>query len=58
MTSASTFKVRVLSYNILADCYSKYFMFKYVKHGYLNFWYRSYRIMHEIRESNADIICL
>jgi mRNA deadenylase 3'-5' endonuclease subunit Ccr4 len=29
-----------------------------VKHGYLNFRYRSYRIMHEIREANSDIICL
>lgn len=50
--------IKVLTYNILADCYSKYFMFKYVNHGYLNFKYRSHRILHEIRESNSDIICL
>ena len=50
--------MKVLSYNILADCYSKYFMFKYVRHGHLNFHYRSQRIIHEITESNSDIICL
>lgn len=47
-----------MSYNILADCYSQYFMFKYVKHGYLNFRYRSVRILQEIKESNSDILCL
>ncbi|TNV78978.1 hypothetical protein FGO68_gene13172 [Halteria grandinella] len=52
------FKVKVLSYNILADCYSRYFMFKYVRHGNLNFNYRSLRILQEIKDSNSDIICL
>lgn len=33
-------------------------MFKYVRHGYLSFKFRSVRILHEIRESNSDIICL
>lgn len=41
-------KLKILSYNLLADCYSKYFMFKYVRHGYLAFKYRSARILHEI----------
>lgn len=54
----NSFQLKVLSYNILADCYSKYFMFKYVRHVYLNFKYRSVRIMQEIKSSEADIICL
>ena len=33
-------------------------MFKYVRHGYLNFKYRSVRILQEIKSSEADIICL
>ena len=52
------FKFKVLSYNILADCYSKYFMFKYVRHGYLSFQYRSHKILEELKHSNSDIICL
>ena len=33
-------------------------MFKYVKHGYLNFKYRSHKILEELKYSNSDIICL
>lgn len=33
-------------------------MFKYVRHVYLNFRYRSVRILQEIKSSEADIICL
>eukprot|EP00347_Sterkiella_histriomuscorum_P013489 403364523 len=50
--------MKVLSYNILADCYSHYFMFKYVDHAYLKFGFRSYRILEEIKSSDSDIICL
>ena len=50
--------LKVLSYNILADCYTKYFMFKYSKHGILRFKYRSHRILEEIKHSDSDIICL
>ncbi|CDW80670.1 potential mrna deadenylase and ccr4-not complex subunit ccr4p [Stylonychia lemnae] len=50
--------IKVLSYNVLADCYSHYFMFKYVDHSILKFKYRSFRILEEIKQSNSDIICL
>ena len=58
VTDPNKLFLKVLSYNILADCYSKYFMFKYVNHGYLHFPFRARRILNEIKEANCDIICL
>ena len=59
----SSYPLNVLSYNILADCYTtdiyKDRMYQNKDRAVLqDFTYRSTRILKEINESDADIICL
>ena len=54
----NSLKIKVMSYNILADAYCNNYMFPYARRGTLNFKFRSTRIIEEIRSSNSDIICL
>ena len=47
-----------MSYNILAEGYDEPDWFKYADPRVLDFKYRSQKIITEIGESKADIICL
>ncbi len=49
---------RVLSYNVLADCYTRPAYFPYVKPANLPFAARCVRVVEELKKTNADIICL
>ena len=47
-----------MSYNVLAHGFDKHSKFPYASEDHLNFWYRAPRIVHEIDNSDADVVCL
>lgn len=49
---------RVVSYNVLADCYTKDIYFPYTSPNHLKFSTRGNRVVKELTNSLADIICL
>ena len=49
---------RVVSYNVLADCYTKDIYFPYADPGHLKFTTRANRVIKELTNSLPDIICL
>eukprot|EP01016_Furgasonia_blochmanni_P039420 TRINITY_DN4893_c0_g1_i1.p2 TRINITY_DN4893_c0_g1~~TRINITY_DN4893_c0_g1_i1.p2 ORF type:complete len:155 (-),score=31.41 TRINITY_DN4893_c0_g1_i1:60-524(-) len=51
-------KIKVASYNILAGSYATSNMFPYCAKTFLDIKYRSKRILEELKDMNADIICL
>lgn len=50
--------VRVVQYNVLADCYASTKMFPYARADVLSWGYRSFNILNELTSYDADIICL
>jgi len=52
------YKVNIMSYNLLACGLDRHNKFPYASEDVLNFWYRAPRIINEIQNSNADIVCL
>ncbi|ETN36919.1 uncharacterized protein HMPREF1541_07906 [Cyphellophora europaea CBS 101466] len=54
----STDSVKALSYNILCERYATPTMYGYVPERVLSWAYRKTLILDEIREQNADIVCL
>jgi mRNA deadenylase 3'-5' endonuclease subunit Ccr4 len=63
-TSTSIFSsIRIVSYNILADCYVRvpgqpWNAFEYVQDEYINWNNRQPKIIQNLLYSNADVICL
>ena len=56
--SRTVIPLRVMSYNILAQPYATQRAFPYAFPEILDFNYRSPRIMQDLRQINADIVCL
>ncbi len=56
--SAAGTTIRVLSYNMLADCYTRPQYFPYVSPGNLAFFNRAKKVVAELKSTMADIICL
>jgi mRNA deadenylase 3'-5' endonuclease subunit Ccr4 len=50
--------IKVMQYNILADCYTKSDSFPYCPDKYLEWSYRFEKIMKTIVDSDADVVCL
>ncbi|EAS05777.2 endonuclease/exonuclease/phosphatase family protein (macronuclear) [Tetrahymena thermophila SB210] len=51
-------QISITSYNILADLYTDPWYFPYCPKQYLNFDYRKWKIVEEIKLINSDIVCL
>ncbi|KAL4502033.1 hypothetical protein ABPG73_020170 [Tetrahymena malaccensis] len=51
-------QIQITSYNILADQYTDPWYFPYCPKQYLNFDYRKWKIVEEIKLINSDIVCL
>jgi len=51
-------QLKILSYNILADCYTDKEHGHHLNQDYLNFKDRHEQIKRELIEADADILCL
>ena len=57
-TASIDTRVRVLCYNILAECYSPPVWFPHCPAHYLKFKFRAQRIVNEVAHYQPDIVCL
>jgi len=53
-----TSNIRVLTYNILADCYTRQAWFPYCSPENLEFFNRGNKVIAELKATSADILCL